>query len=160
MDQGAAGTSGLLPELHLDELLRQLQERLQAVLTTRDQMNGLLEAVVAIGSDLNLETMLRRIIEAAVTLAEARYGALGVIGEDGQLAEFVPVGLDEAQIGQIAHWPRGEGLLGRSRPASRPGTRRCAASSASRSGSAAKCSATCTSPRRPAAANSPPMTRR
>ena len=63
MDQGAAGTSGLLPELHLDELLRQLQERLQAVLTTRDQMNGLLEAVVAIGSDLNLETMLRRIIE-------------------------------------------------------------------------------------------------
>jgi signal transduction histidine kinase len=112
MDQGAAGISGLLPELHLDELLRQLQERLEVVLTTRDRMNGLLEAVVAIGSDLNLETMLRRITEAAVTLSDARYGALGVIGADGQLAEFVPVGLDEAQIAQIAHWPRGEGLLG------------------------------------------------
>ena len=112
MDQDAAATPGLLPELHLDELLRQLQERLQVVLTTRDRMNGLLEAVVAIGSDLNLETMLRRITEAAVGLADARYGALGVIGEDGRLAEFVPVGVDEAQIGQIAHWPRGEGLLG------------------------------------------------
>jgi len=112
MDQGAAGISDLLPELHLDELLRQLQERLQVVLTTRDRMNGLLEAVVAIGSDLNLETMLRRITEAAVTLAEAQYGALGVIGSDGQLAEFIPVGLDGDQIGQIAHWPRGEGLLG------------------------------------------------
>ena len=42
--------------------------------------------------------MLRQIVETAVTLVDARYGALGVIGEGGRLVEFVPVGLDEAEI--------------------------------------------------------------
>ena len=79
---------------------------------TRDRIGALLEAVVGIGSDLELESVLRRIVEAAVQLVDARYGALGVIGEDGQLAEFIPVGLDEAQIALIHHWPEGKGLLG------------------------------------------------
>jgi len=104
--------SGLLPQLHLDELLRELQGRLQAVLETRDQMHGLLEAVVAVGSGLDLETMLHRIVEAAVSLADARYGALGVVGDGERLAEFVPVGLDEHEISEIDHWPEGKGLLG------------------------------------------------
>jgi signal transduction histidine kinase len=52
-------------------------------------------------------------VEAAVTLVNARYGALGVVGEDGRLAEFIPVGLDEAEIAAIDHWPEGLGLLGR-----------------------------------------------
>ena len=63
---------------------------------TRDRVHGLLEAVVAVGSNLELEAVLRRIVEAAVTLVDARYGALGVIGEDGRLADFIPVGMDEA----------------------------------------------------------------
>jgi hypothetical protein len=46
----------LLPHLQLDELLAELQGRLQAVLATRDRMRGLLEAVVAIGSGLDLES--------------------------------------------------------------------------------------------------------
>jgi signal transduction histidine kinase len=96
----------------MDELLGELQARLQALLVTRDRMHGLLEAVVAVGSDLNLETMLRRIVEAAVTLTDAKYGALGVVGDDGGLAEFLPVGITEAEISKIDHWPRGEGLLG------------------------------------------------
>ena len=104
--------SGLLPQLHLDELLRELQTRLQAVVETRDRMHGLLEAVVAVGSGLNLETMLHRIVEAAVSLADARYGALGVVGDGDRLAEFVPVGLDEREISEIDHWPEGKGLLG------------------------------------------------
>ncbi|MBO0787890.1 MAG: GAF domain-containing protein [Actinobacteria bacterium] len=81
-------------------------------MSTRDRMNGLLEAVVAVGSDLHLEIMLRRIVEAAVNLTDARYGALGVLGEGNRLAEFVPVGLSEPEIGRIHHWPRGEGILG------------------------------------------------
>lgn len=102
----------VVPRLRLDELLGQLQVRLREVLDTRDRINALLEAVVGIGSDLELESVLRRIVEAAVQLVDARYGALGVIGEDGQLAEFVPVGLDDAQIAAIDHWPEGKGLLG------------------------------------------------
>jgi hypothetical protein len=46
--------SGLLPQLHLDELLGELQARLQAVVETRDRMHRLLEAVVAVGSGLDL----------------------------------------------------------------------------------------------------------
>ena len=107
-----AGGGGLLPQLRLDDLLSELQSRLEAVLATRDRMRGLLEAVIAIGSGLELEAMLRRIVEAAVNLVDARYGALGVIGEGGRLAEFVPVGLDQDQIARIHHWPEGRGLLG------------------------------------------------
>jgi signal transduction histidine kinase len=103
---------GLLPQLRLDDLLSELQSRLEAVLATRDRMHGLLEAVVAIGSGLELEAMLRRIVEAAVELADARYGALGVIGADQRLTEFIPVGLDAEEIRRIHHWPEGRGLLG------------------------------------------------
>ena len=102
----------VLPQLRLDELLAELQTRLQAVLATRDRVHALLEAVVAVGGNLDLEIVLRKIIEAAVPLVQARYGALGVIGDDGRLAEFIPIGLDEAQIAAIDHWPEGHGLLG------------------------------------------------
>src|SRR6185437_2447171 len=107
-----AADGGLLPQLRLDELLAELQTRLDAVRGTRDRMHGLLEAVVAIGSGLELEAMLRRVVEAAVDLVEAKYGALGVIGEDQRLIEFIPVGLDTAEISKIHHWPAGQGLLG------------------------------------------------
>ena len=102
----------LLPHLRLDDLLAELQVRLAAVVRTRDRVHSLLEAVVAVGTNLELEVVLRQIVEAAVSLVNARYGALGVIGEGGRLAEFVPVGLDEDQIARIHHWPEGHGLLG------------------------------------------------
>ena len=106
----------LLPHLQLDELLAELQSRLQVVLATRDRMRGLLAAVVAIGSGLDLESTLRRVVEAAVGLVDATYGALGVIGDDDsgklRLAEFIPVGLSQDEIARIHHWPEGRGLLG------------------------------------------------
>src|SRR5919197_5543129 len=103
----------MLPHMRLDELLEELQSRLEAVLATRDRTHSLLEAVVAIGSDLDLSTMLRRMVEAATTLVDARYGALGVIGEGGNsLIEFIPVGLTEEEIRRIEHWPHGLGILG------------------------------------------------
>jgi signal transduction histidine kinase len=103
----------LLPNLRLDELLAELQHRLQAVLHTRDRTHALLEAVVAVGSHLELEVVLRQIVQAAVELVSARYGALGVVGDGGRLVEFVPVGLDESEIARIHHWPEGRGLLGK-----------------------------------------------
>jgi GAF domain-containing protein len=93
-------------------LLAELQGRLEAVLATRDRMRGLLEAVVAVSSGLDLESTLRRIVETAIELVDATYGALGVIGSGGRLAEFIPVGLTGDQIHQIDHWPEGRGLLG------------------------------------------------
>jgi len=102
----------LMPQLRLDELLAELQGRLQAVLATRDRVRGLFEAVVAISSGLDLERTLRQIVEAAAELVDASYGALGVIGQEIRLAEFIPVGLSAEEIGQIHHWPEGHGLLG------------------------------------------------
>jgi len=111
MESDAGSRPEFLPQLQLDELLSELQSRLQVVLAARDQMRGLLEAVIAISSGLDLESTLRRIVDTAVRLVDATYGALGVIG-DGKLSEFIPVGLTEEQIGQIDHWPEGHGLLG------------------------------------------------
>jgi GAF domain-containing protein len=112
VDRDVSSSPDFLPQLRLDELLSELQGRLQAVLGARDQMRGLLEAVIAISSGLDLESTLRRIVQTAVRLVDASYGALGVIGDDNQLAEFIPVGLSEDEIGQIHHWPAGQGLLG------------------------------------------------
>jgi signal transduction histidine kinase len=112
VDSDAGDRPGFLPLLQLDDLLTELQARLQAVLASRDRMRGLLEAVVAIGSGLDLESTLRRIVQTAVGLVDATYGALGVIGEGKRLAEFIPVGLSQAEIEGVHHWPAGRGLLG------------------------------------------------
>src|SRR5579859_2335524 len=98
-----------IPQLRLDDLLAELQARLQNVLDTRDRSHALLEAVVAVGTNLDLEMVLRQIVEAAVQLIGCRYGALGVVGDGGTLTEFIPVGLDEPDIAAIDHWPEGRG---------------------------------------------------
>src|SRR6266702_7492443 len=112
VEPGAGSHPELLPQLQLDDLLAELQARLQAVIEARDRMRGLLAAVVAIGSGLDLESTLRRIVETAVGLVDATYGALGVIGDGKRLAEFIPVGLTQDEIARIHHWPEGRGLLG------------------------------------------------
>src|SRR5215469_14570730 len=85
----STGNPTSLPSLRLDDLLAELQVRLQAVLATRDRVNALFEAVVAVGANLDIEVVLRGIVESAVTLVDARYGAMGVIGEGGKLADFI-----------------------------------------------------------------------
>ncbi|CAN5744495.1 hypothetical protein BH24ACT5_BH24ACT5_22970 [soil metagenome] len=73
----------------------------------------LLDAVLAIGSDLDLEAMLHRIVASAVQLVGARYGALGVLDQRGVgLAQFVTVGVDEATHAAIGDLPDGHGILG------------------------------------------------
>lgn len=76
-------------------------------------LRGLLRAVLAIGSDLDLEAMLHRIVESAVELVGARYGALGVLDEaQSRLAQFVTVGVDDDIHDSIGHLPDGQGILG------------------------------------------------
>jgi signal transduction histidine kinase len=101
-----------LPSLGLDELLSELQVRLQAVVATRNRVNALFDSVVAIGMNLDIEVVLRGIVESAVSLVDAQYGAMGVIGDGVRLAEFIPVGVTEEEIRRIHHWPEGRGLLG------------------------------------------------
>ena len=103
---------GPIPGLHLDELLSELQGRLAEIVATRDRSHALLEAIVAVGSELDLPTVLRRIVETAVTLVDARYGALGVIGLPGRLSQFITVGLDDEERARIGSLPSGRGVLG------------------------------------------------
>ncbi|WP_109782704.1 sensor histidine kinase [Streptomyces sp. CG 926] len=99
--------------MRLDELLEELQVRIDEVRGTRDRVHSLLEAVVSVGRELDLAQVLRRIVEAAALLVDAEYGALGVIGPDGRrLAQFLTVGLTHEQIGAIGPLPAGHGLLG------------------------------------------------
>jgi signal transduction histidine kinase len=74
----------------------------------------LLEAVVSVGADLQLASVLQRIVEVAVELVGARHGALGVLDETGtKLAEFITVGLSDEERAAIGRLPQGRGLLGR-----------------------------------------------
>ncbi|WP_410600912.1 GAF domain-containing sensor histidine kinase [Amycolatopsis sp. lyj-90] len=104
--------SGALSQLRVREVLRDLQDRIEQLIGTRDKMDGLLEAVLAVASGLELDATLRRIVQAAIDLGEATYGALGVIADDGSLAEFVYLGIDGETKQQIGHLPKGHGLLG------------------------------------------------
>jgi signal transduction histidine kinase len=102
-----------LPSLELDELLSQLIERAQDVKGAQSRLRGLLEANRTIVADLDLAAVLRRIVESAVELVQAQYGALGVIsGEGVGLEEFIHVGLDPDTVAAIGHLPEGKGLLG------------------------------------------------
>jgi signal transduction histidine kinase len=76
-------------------------------------MKRLLDAVLAVSSELDLATMLRRIVESAVDLSDATYGALGVIDDSGtRLVEFITVGIDDDARRKIGALPEGHGLLG------------------------------------------------
>ncbi|MFI1717039.1 GAF domain-containing protein [Streptomyces litmocidini] len=110
--EGPVPTDGRLPRLRLDELLDELQARIDEVRGTRDRLNGLLEAVMSVGRELDLPQVLRGIVEAAVTLVDAEYGALGVIGDDKKLSEFLTVGIGDDLRARIGNLPSGHGLLG------------------------------------------------
>ena len=118
--RAAAGTTGDagaltfpdLPRLELDQLLGQVVERAQEVLGTQGRLRGLLRATQVITGDLALPVVLHRIAEAARELVGARYAALGVIGPDGDLVEFVHVGMPADVVAEIGPLPQGKGLLG------------------------------------------------
>jgi signal transduction histidine kinase len=100
------------PRLELDQLLTQLIDQAQDIVAARDRLRGLLRANRLIIGDLALPVVLRRIAEAARDLVQARYTALGVLGPDGGLEQFIHVGVDEDTVARIGHLPEGKGLLG------------------------------------------------
>jgi signal transduction histidine kinase len=76
-------------------------------------LRKLVEAVMSISADLDLATVLERIIDAATVLVDARYGALGVLDESRTgLAQFVTVGIDPEAHRAIGDLPKGHGILG------------------------------------------------
>jgi signal transduction histidine kinase len=86
------------------------------VTLTREQLEDRLAALhrasLELVRNLTLDTVLERIVELAREQAGARYAALGVVDENGELVRFIPVGMEPEDIARIPHPPRGRGLLG------------------------------------------------
>ncbi|MFC3993291.1 GAF domain-containing sensor histidine kinase [Actinoplanes siamensis] len=102
-----------LSRIRLDELLQEMLDRVGDVVASRERLRALLDAVVGIGTDLDLRSTLQRIVQAACALAGARYGALGVLAPDhGSLSDFITHGIDPAGHARIGDLPRGRGVLG------------------------------------------------
>jgi len=101
-----------LSQLRLRELLVEVQDRIEQIVQGRDRLDGLVEAMLVITSDLELDATLRTIVHTAIELVDARYGALGVRGEGHDLVEFIYEGIDEQARQLIGDLPEGRGVLG------------------------------------------------
>src|SRR5829696_4861562 len=77
-----------------------------------ERYERLLEAGLALAAELSLPATLQRIVELAAGLTGARYGALGVLGRDGVITEFITTGVSESERAAIGHIPVGRGILG------------------------------------------------
>jgi signal transduction histidine kinase len=101
-----------LHRLRLDVLLQELVNRAQEIIGVEHKLHHLLDAVVAVASEQTLPDTLRRITELSAELSDAQYAALGVIGPDLKLVEFITVGLDPHDRAAIGEPPSGKGILG------------------------------------------------
>jgi signal transduction histidine kinase len=78
-----------------------------------ERLRTLVETGIAINSELSLDGVLERIVEAAARVTEAQYAALGVIDRSGTgLERFVPYGMSEEVQREIGDLPHGRGILG------------------------------------------------
>jgi two-component system, NarL family, sensor histidine kinase DevS len=82
------------------------------VVRPKDRNTKLLDAGLHLASELSLPAVLQRIVELAAEVTDARYGALGVLGPDGRIIEFVTHGVTAEQRAHIGALPVGRGLLG------------------------------------------------
>ena len=87
-------------------------EQASLIMTAQERLRRLLTANRSIVQELSLPAVLRRIVETARDVAGARYAALGVIGADGWLEQFLHVGIDEESVRAIGELPKGRGVLG------------------------------------------------
>jgi two-component system, NarL family, sensor histidine kinase DevS len=77
------------------------------------RFRGLVDAGIALTSELSLDGVLRQLVETAARLTGARYAALGVIDPSGnRLERFITTGIDEDTIREIGDFPVGRGVLG------------------------------------------------
>ena len=96
----------------IGQVMAQLLDRAGEVTTAQDRLRRLLGANRAIVSELSLPMVLERIVEVARDLLGARYAAIGVIGPDGLLEQFIHLGMDADTVAAIGDPPKGKGVLG------------------------------------------------
>jgi signal transduction histidine kinase len=77
-----------------------------------EKVQTLLAAAVDLSGEHELETVLRRIVAGAATIADARYAALGIFEAGGDIESFIHHGMDDETVASIGRLPLGRGLLG------------------------------------------------
>ncbi|OBH34285.1 ATPase [Mycobacterium sp. E342] len=92
------------------ELVSQIHEQLDELVAARDQMEQLVRVISEVGSDLDLDVTLHRIVKGAIELTGSRYAVLGIRAADGTLGSFVRAGIDEQTARQLGELPVGDGL--------------------------------------------------
>ena len=103
----------VVPTLDPVTLLNELRSREQASNRAQQRLTALLDAVMAVTADLELADVLARIVHSACELVDAKYGALAVLGPDGErVVEFVTQGVTQQEREAIGDPPRGHGVLG------------------------------------------------
>ncbi len=94
------------------------------VVLTREQLQdrllALYRASLELISEPSLEAVLKRIVQEACKLAEAKYAALAVLDEQGKIQQFIPVGMSEEAVRRVGPPPTGKGLLGALMRSERP----------------------------------------
>ena len=76
------------------------------------ELLALNQAAIAITGELDLDSLLQKIVDVARVLANCEYSALGVLGDDGYIARFPTSGISEIDREKLGAPPRGHGLLG------------------------------------------------
>ena len=84
----------------------------EVITTVRSQIVRLLESGVLLRFDRTLDETLQHIVDAARVVIGAKYAALAVLDEDGQLSRFFYSGLSEEEARRIGELPKGRGVLG------------------------------------------------
>jgi signal transduction histidine kinase len=100
------------PKAELDAAISELLLTAGRVVSAQGRLRNLLDASLAVVQLTELPAALRRIAEVALDLVDARYAALGVIGADGSLEQFIHVGMSQQDVAAVGHLPEGHGLLG------------------------------------------------
>jgi signal transduction histidine kinase len=111
-DERALLTFPDAPRVELDRRLADLVEAANDVLATQSRLRALLKANQAVVSQLELPAVLQRIVAAARELAGASYAGLAVLGRDGELEDFIQVGMSDEDLEAIGGPPHAVGVLG------------------------------------------------
>ena len=100
------------PRLSVELLTNQLVEQASVIMMAQHRLRRLLKANHSIVKELSLDAVLRRLVATAKDVSGARYAALGVIGGDGMLEQFLHVGMEDDTVQAIGELPKGRGVLG------------------------------------------------
>ena len=104
--------SELGPMLDFESVLAQLVERAEHMMRSHSRLRDLIRLNNDLTSNLDLETVLHKIVEIGIELIHAEYGAIGVIADNHTMERFITIGMDTDTIARIGHMPEGKGLLG------------------------------------------------